>query len=219
MNSLLPYSRSWVTRSFAGVSGTVAWGIDAFCLELLTLGTRGHYRLDQKTAHEKPLPPRVEFLVKSMKNYITASFSEVIFDTVHFYSVGRKIFLLIWAATTNDIRYTTRVVSDEMKTMVMMMIAHMILFTLDVLFSLPTLMPFPHRRGAWRDDCSYRLQDWIISPASYILYRNWNFLVHFIYTFHTSSIPFIGIMRRFMEVYTRRPILLSLSELNLVVVV
>ena len=80
MKSLLPYSCSWVTRSFAGSSGTVAWGIDAFCLELLTLGTRGHYRLDQKTAHEKPLPPRVEFLVKSMKNYITASFIEVIFD-------------------------------------------------------------------------------------------------------------------------------------------
>ena len=114
---------------------------------------------------------QVEFLVKSMKNYITASFIEVIFDTVHFYSVGRTIFLFIWAATTNDIRYTTRVVSDEMKTMVMMMIAHMILFTLDVLFSLPTLMAFPHRQGAWRDDCSYRLQDWIISPASYILHR------------------------------------------------
>ena len=147
-----------------------------------------------------------------MKNYITASFIEVIFDTVHFYSVGQKNFLLIWAATTNDIRYTTRVVSDEMKTMVMMMIAHMILFTLDVLFSLPTLMTFPHRRGAWRDDCSYRLQDWIISPASYILYETETSLC-------TSSIPFIRIMRRFMEVYTRRPILLSLSELNLVVVI
>ena len=94
-----------------------------------------------------------------MKHNITASFIEVIFDTVYFYSVGRKIFLLIWAATTNDIRYTTRVVSDEVKTMVMMMIAHMIPFTLDVLFSLPTLMAFPHRQGAWRDDCSYRLQD------------------------------------------------------------
>ena len=147
-----------------------------------------------------------------MKNYITASFIKVIFDTVHFYSVGRKIFLLILAATTNDIRYTTRVVSDEMKTMVMMMIAHMILFTLDVLFSLPTLMTFPHRRGAWRDDCSYRLQDWIISPASYILYETETSLC-------TSSIPFIRIMRRFMEVYTIRPILLSLSELNLVVVI
>ena len=108
---------------------------------MLTLGTRGHYRLDQKTAHEKPLPPRVELLVKSMKNYTTASFIDVIFDTVHFYSVGRTIFLFIWAATTNDIRYTTRVVSDEMKTMVMM-VAHMIFFTLDVLFSLPTLKAF-----------------------------------------------------------------------------
>ena len=69
-----------------------------------------------------------------MKKYTTASFIEVMFDTVHFYSAGRKIFLLIWAATTNDFRYITRFVSDKMKTMVMMMIAHMIFFTVDVLF-------------------------------------------------------------------------------------
>ena len=99
-----------------------------------------------------------------------------------------------------------------MKTMVMM-VAHMIFFTLDVLFSLPTLKAFPSAKesGETTVFTGYKIESFL---------QQVTFCTKTEPSLCTSlSITFIRIMRRFMEVYTRRPVLLSLSELNSVVVI